>query len=1230
MTLLCYVGDNVPTGETPPIGFKNYRTGSTTIDTISGIIRTDPLSTEPNFAMGGNRLHYGSGLETTVNGVVSWFSSDLTHNRLPMCSIQTSNSYATVGAAAVGSTIWNQLLARGTEIRDWQNLHRGQGKWGSTFCFTLNHEVFSKVNATDWLAAMKTVINAWKTAGVIMWDGDGDTLATTTEGLIAGCCLIAEHPTAYPGHLNDIDSYMPPNDTWVTDNLFLYAPDAYNGSGAARYYPPSSLYTNLRNKARSRKANSALRGKPFVTIIYEMACAELEHFTNGAGSTVTSSGVTYPGWTAVYGSTPYSKQFWMSEAGAWFRDNWPDLAALVYWDDNAASSPGGIGATNCLDSSPEAWDSFITNWVDNTTFQNASDPVPTGAPPAPPPQSVAQPTLLQSTAIINSSTPAAVYNSAPFNVGPGELVLLWTEAESGTINPGVPSMSFPTAPTAGTAPTFTRIAAGDYPWASVAVGGVNAAQGLWVASTASSGAASGCVLRVTYPASVGGCTVVMERILGANIAGAASAAIVGAPVKSTATAALTNAVTLPAPADTRNRSFAFSTHRQNEPTTPGSSGAKVATLIGSGGSMTPVAGKLHLAVVYMADGGGTPPLVTALTGNNLTWTEITRVIDTGAQSTVSVWQGVGASPTTGTPVITTNLGGGLSFQRSHFVDISNATGVGNAFVDIIQAGAGVTGKNFSMTYQQSTSGLFTAGLVALNTSAIMNPTGTTLISGSGGAQGVTDELSRFEVWKATFDDARPTTVGYTFGEASYLYGAVFLEILGGAAAGSGLAEGTDVTRTSPAAIGIETAHSVGVFQNAVAVSWATSSLGALMAVEVATGPPPSGVRLGATSNYISTFETMLGRAVDSQRVSVADTAALVTWGSGGWATAAAANTAGRAVFVSCFLGANTWAQVAAGNANAFLDTLGPNLAAFSQPGVFAYFPEPEDDTGTRGTSAQFRAAATFVINRLRPLMPGWRFANVLNEADWFSTSAFVGTPYFSANGRVASDWIVPEADILAVNAFNSKGAVQGTHPYADSTKATYADIPVATWASGWVASAAANAKYLMLSEFGCAVDDPAVNPNGHTNRAAWIGSAMGYLKGRAEAVHYADLDSVDGRINYRITGGVKTAEQDSVDAFESGSSAVSLTKSHTTTAIIRKAATRTHTTTAIVRRTLTRTQSADAVVRSPFTATHTTDAIIFKTSVTRTHTSDAYITPYVLVSHVTSSSSASVSSVTVS
>ena len=354
--------------------------------------------------------------------------------------------------------------------------------------------------------------------------------------------------------------------------------------------------------------------------------------------------------------------------------------------------------------------------------------------------------------------------------------------------------------------------------------------------------------------------------------------------------------------------------------------------------MTPVAGKLHLAVVYMADGGGNAagrhlhhrlqPDVDA--GQSRRLTRRTKARSRYGRES-------GAAPTTGTPVVTTNLGGGMSFFRSHFVDISNASGIGNMFADVIAAGQGVSSKTFShdvpAAHQRSVHG----GSGRAEHLSRYEPDwhdGHPRYGRSAGSHGRALAVRglAYDVRRCATDEPSDTH-GRSRTTSTRGCSLRFLPLA------LPLAEGIDVTRTLPAPIGVETAHSVGAFQTNIgsrgrrrpwAVSWRWRSR---------LGRRAAGERLGATSNYISTFETMLGRTVDSQRVSVADTAALVTWGTGGWATAATANTAGRAVFVSCFLGANTWAQVAAGNVNAFLDSPRTRTSRRSrQPGVFCLLP----------------------------------------------------------------------------------------------------------------------------------------------------------------------------------------------------------------------------------------------------------------------------------------------------
>jgi len=1211
MTLLCYSSFN--DGSDPDqVKVRNYHHGNPgACNDSSPIIASE--STEPSFHWGGNREHYGGSLETTpLTNMLT--ADDFNKDRLTLCSSGLSNSYAAVAAAAVGSTIWNNLVARGVEIRNLQNARRGLRKWGSTFCWTLSHEVFSKANPTEWLGAMRTIIEAWKSAGVVMWQG-GNDLSTTVEGLIPGVCLIADHPTGFPGHLNDIDLFWPPttngtvqNDLWANDNLVLFAPDQYNGSQAFRYYPPSSLFVNLRNKARARAALSAQRGRPFVTGIYEHACAELEHFTNGPGATLTSSGVSYPGWNAVYPSTPYSKQFWQAEAGAWLRDNWPDLAFLVYWDNNANgnSGPGSVGITNFLDSSEAAWDSFIANWVNNSTFQNASDPVPSGAAPPSPP--VNSPQLVSSTAIINSTTDGTVFNSTPFDVADDELLLFWLEADrTDNVNPTFPTFSFTAG--SGVVPTVpARYFGSENQWSTTAA--LRSQQSLWL-TRSNGGAATGLVLRATFASTHQGCTVIMERIKGADISGVTpSIAAVGL-----LTAPAINQMygNMPVASNSRNRTFAFVSHALNEPTTPLRLGPTVnGTPVGaysSGGSLTLTrpAGA-QLGDVLIASMNFTPNPTLVLPDG---WTLLARsrdvhvfgiYVDADVLATSSfTWSGG-----------STGVSGGI------------VTAYANVGTIGVFAGLSDTDLNASVNMPS----VSTVEPDALCIAAIGSYNGVYALSATNSwvQRGVQPSAPQ----TITILD-RPTPTAGAIGTA------VATMVTSGQQADtvvvvleseSLVAEGTDVTRLTPG-IGTETYHSVTDTIRKPGAQWATVTAAGIVAVEVNAAGSASGVLLGATVNNLSTFETMMGRNVDVERIYVADTAATVPWGSGGWAQAVTANTHGASSFISCFLGTNTWAQIAAGNVDTYLTGIATNLATLL-PGVFCYFPEPEDDTGTRGTSAQFRSAMTHVINLMRPLMPEWRFAVCLSDTSWFNTTAFIGNPNFSANGRVPADWIVPEADILAVNAFNRKGATYPAHPYADPAASTYPDIPVALFADEWLATAATYGKTVMLSEFGCAVDDPAVNANGHSTRAQWIAAAMTYMRGKVETVNYTDLDQANQRINLRITGGVAGAEQDSVTAFATGAASVALNKTHTATALIKKTLTKTHTATAIVRKAVTKTHTVTAVINAPLRVTHTADAIITKSGVTKSHTVTAFIQPYVLVVHINSNTGTNVTSVTVS
>jgi hypothetical protein len=191
------------------------------------------------------------------------------------------------------------------------------------------------------------------------------------------------------GRFSDPDAiyaFWPNNDAWANQNLVFYAPDVYNGSANLAYWPPATLFDPMRTRMQAKAASQALlhndnynrQGRPYLQFIYEHACAELPHFTNGAGGNPGS-------WASVYGSTPFTKAFWQTEAADYFENVWPDLNALVYWDSNAQlnTGQGAVGASNYLDSSQTAWDAFVSTWASSPNFQNATDPLPSAVPPIP-------------------------------------------------------------------------------------------------------------------------------------------------------------------------------------------------------------------------------------------------------------------------------------------------------------------------------------------------------------------------------------------------------------------------------------------------------------------------------------------------------------------------------------------------------------------------------------------------------------------------------------------------------------------------------------------------------------------------------------------------------------------------------------------------------------------------------------------------------------------------------
>lgn len=194
--------------------------------------------------------------------------------------------------------------------------------------------------------------------------------------------------------------------------------------------------------------------------------------------------------------------------------------------------------------------------------------------------------------------------------------------------------------------------------------------------------------------------------------------------------------------------------------------------------MTPTANKLVFAAVWLTDANGiVEPLATSITGCNLTWTNIAIVLDTSLTNSCCLWTGYGASPTTDVPVITVQPVD-VSLERAAFIQFTGSTTVGNIQSFTQPAGVPTNVAFIVMNYQQPSSSLFTMAILNQNGSAQLTPTnGITAIPGTSGAQGVTDEQSRFVMWASTFNDPKINTPAYSWLEGTYIAAMLGVELL---------------------------------------------------------------------------------------------------------------------------------------------------------------------------------------------------------------------------------------------------------------------------------------------------------------------------------------------------------------------------------------------------------------------------------------------------------------------
>lgn len=177
----------------------------------------------------------------------------------------------------------------------------------------------------------------------------------------------------------------------------------------------------------------------------------------------------------------------------------------------------------------------------------------------------------------------------------------------------------------------------------------------------------------------------------------------------------------------------------------------------------------------------------------------------------------------------------------------------------------------------------------------------------------------------------------------------------------------------------------------------------------------------------------------------------------------------------------TWAQVAAGQADSIIDARAAGAKAFSSTIYLTFNHEPEDDTTTRGTSAEYRAAWKHVRARFDAAgVTNIKYVLVLTS--WTYTQGTADQWYPGPN----------VVDFVGADGYNWYPGKAGSK-WRDM-KAIF--TPFYNWSL-------AKGKPAIIAETGCQ-EDPA-NP---TRKATWFANATTWLKTvpNVKAVIYFDSD----------------------------------------------------------------------------------------------------------------------------
>jgi hypothetical protein len=299
------------------------------------------------------------------------------------------------------------------------------------------------------------------------------------------------------------------------------------------------------------------------------------------------------------------------------------------------------------------------------------------------------------------------------------------------------------------------------------------------------------------------------------------------------------------------------------------------------------------------------------------------------------------------------------------------------------------------------------------------------------------------------------------------------------------------------------------------------------------------ILIGVHEDRLAEFEALLGRPVDTVRVFASPTNAPGT--SSPYTRARALALAGYEVQFSVKpTGGVSVSQIAAGAWDGAIDTVSSWMLTLPAPvnprpsgGVssghqMTFFHEMDNDMA----GSAYVPAANRVYSRWQAVAkPGvlWRYAIIM-------TGGFRGSPF---NGRDPDAYWPTDPnvviDFLGADYYNQRGAqLDQGDLWADPTRPDRDQADMAFM----ISKAQGHGAQLIFPEYASSVEDPAVNPTGWTKRRNWIqaGAGLWRLSPDIYSITYYEQDANDGRINWRISGGVMPPESGSMAAFDAWSS----------------------------------------------------------------------------------------------